>query len=306
MELSHIRIPVERRANGLFAGDVAVTFWTDRGAGHLTPPLSNATLNGIGLPWGYHLRLRKCEFCGGLFIAHYSAGICGGACAKASRQAWRDAHRPPPSLPRAPSKTAQRRAALAAATCQVCATPLEPKRLTARFCSGRCRQKHYRGVVERCRAPALTMFSDAKARKDRFAICDAVGKPLWFGKFFDNDKDYNGEQSSGEMAAAKKAVWLTSKIKEAVGADTIRLTLKVDAEWLTYANGVALGDEGAGGKARALGFAARRLGVDLWVEHIRGVDNPADAYTVGTGFKSWKKNDLKALVVGPDGPASRG
>jgi len=297
--LKGIRIPVERRANGLFAGDVSIMFWADRtGVHHQTPPLSSGTLNRLGHPHGYHLRLRQCTVCSSLFIAHYSAGICSAACAQGSREAWRAAHRPAPRPPRPPSKAAQRRATLAAATCQVCGVALEPRRLTARFCSGRCRQKHYRQIVQRCRAPELTMFSDAKARTDRFAICDAAGAPLWFGKFFDRDKDYAGEQSSGELAAATKAVWLASKIKEHVGADTIGLTLKVDAEWLTYANGVALGEESEG-KARALGAAARRLGVLLTVEWVSGSKNPADKYTISRGFKSWKDNDLKALVVEP-------
>jgi hypothetical protein len=138
------------------------------------------------------------------------------------------------------------------------------------------------------------MFSDAKARTNRFAICDAAGQPLWVGKFFENDRDYNGEQSSAEIAAAKKAVWLASKIKETVGATTIRLTLKVDAEWLAYANNVARNVDGGG---RAL--AAERLGVELDVEWVRGVENPADRFTVGRAFKSWKDNDLKALIVEP-------
>lgn len=125
-------------------------------------------------------------------------------------------------------------------------------------------------------AASLTLFSDAKART---------------GRFFENDRDYDGEQSSGEMAAAKKAVWLASKVKEALGVEAIALTLKVDAEWLTWANG-----DRQGGRARKLGEAARRLNVALTVEHIPGSENPADQYTVCSGLKKWSDNDLKALV----------
>lgn len=145
----------------------------------------------------------------------------------------------------------------------------------------------------------LTLITDAKASKNRYAVCDGAGKPLWHGRFFDGDHDYNGEQSSGEMAAAKKAVWLASKIRERCGADSMELTLLVDAKWLTWANSVgAEGDNGkTGGKARALGETAKRLGVKLHVEHIPGESNPADAYTICTGYKRWQDNDFDALVA---------
>lgn len=148
---------------------------------------------------------------------------------------------------------------------------------------------------------SLTLYTDAKARTDRFAICDRKGEPVWFGKFFDNDRDYDGEQSSGEMAAAKKAVWLASKVKETIGASAISLTLKVDAEWLCWANEVATGGK-AGGKARPLGEMAQRYGIVLTVEHVPGVDNPADRYTVTTGFQKWQDTDLRGLIdASPEG-----
>jgi len=144
---------------------------------------------------------------------------------------------------------------------------------------------------------SLTLFSDAKAKNDRFGICDKSGNPVWYGKFFDNDRDYNGEQSSGEMAAAKKAVWLASKVKEAIGAPALALTLKVDAEWLCWANAVRMGAKSdVGGKARPLGEMAQKLGVVLTVEHIPGTENPADKYTVCTGFLKYSETDIKTLV----------
>ena len=141
----------------------------------------------------------------------------------------------------------------------------------------------------------ITLFSDAKASKDRFAICRHDGLPVWYGRFFDSDRDYNGEQSSGEMAAAKKAVWLASKVKEHFGLTEVNLTLKVDAQWLRYANWVAAEVKG-GGKARTLGLAAIRLGVRLTVEWIPGKKNPADEYTVCKGYLSWKDIDLESLI----------
>lgn len=141
----------------------------------------------------------------------------------------------------------------------------------------------------------VTLYSDAKAKFDRFGITDANGNPVWFGKFFDDDRDYNGEQSSGEMAAAKKAVWLASKVKDAIGAQAIRLELFVDAEWLCYANNVEAG-EASGGKARALAYAAQRLGVVLNVNWIQGTENPADKFTTCAGFKKWQDTDLASLA----------
>jgi hypothetical protein len=115
---------------------------------------------------------------------------------------------------------------------------------------------------------SLTLYCDAKANNDRFAICDKRGNPVWHGRFFFAiDHDYNGEQSAGEIAAAKKAVWLAAKVKETLGLSAIKLALKVDAEWLCYANTVRQGKEG-GGRARALGDLAIRSGVVLTVEHI--------------------------------------
>jgi hypothetical protein len=138
---------------------------------------------------------------------------------------------------------------------------------------------------------ALTLFSDAKAKNDRFGITDKDGNPVWYGKFFDSDLDYNGEQSSGEMAAAKKAVWLASQVAKAVGG-TVKLKLMVDAEWLTWANST----DGRGGKAKRLKETADKLCVILSVEHIPGKTNPADYYTVCTGFQSYKEVDLASLV----------
>jgi len=146
---------------------------------------------------------------------------------------------------------------------------------------------------------SLTLYSDANASHSRFAICDRDGKPLWYGRFFDNDREFDGEQSSGEMAAAKKAVWLAGKIKEAIGADSLRLTLMVDAEWLCWANEALKPDWNGktGGKAKFLAFAAKKAGVDLDVQHVRGVDNPADPWTTAAGFKKWSDNDLAALAA---------
>jgi hypothetical protein len=135
----------------------------------------------------------------------------------------------------------------------------------------------------------VTLYVDAKASHDRFAITDEDGNVLWYGKFFDNDSDYNGEQSSGELAAAKKAVWLASKIKEATGSDAIKLNLYVDAQWLTY-------QDHPGQKGFVLTQLARKYNIDLNIEWIPGANNPADSWTTRSGYKKWSDNNLRSLV----------
>ena len=131
----------------------------------------------------------------------------------------------------------------------------------------------------------LLLYSDAKASMDRFGICGPDREPVWYGKFFDNDKDYFVEQSSGELAAAKKAVWLASRVAERLGG-VIELELRVDAEWLCWANNL---EDNRGGRARLLAQAAQLHGVALDVIHILGRDNPADRWTVAKGYLPWQE-----------------
>ena len=140
----------------------------------------------------------------------------------------------------------------------------------------------------------LTLIVDAKARTKRFAICSEDGTPLSHGFLFGGE--FNGEQSSSEMAAAKRAVWVASKVREIVDVPVIHLLLKVDAMWLTWTNEVAKGGK-RGGKARSLAEYATKLGVKLNVVHIPGVSNPADKYTIASDAKRWQDNDWGALVL---------
>ena len=128
----------------------------------------------------------------------------------------------------------------------------------------------------------LLLYCGAKASMDRCGICGPDRKPVWYGRFF-YDKDYNGEQASGELAAAKKAVWLASKVAERLGG-VIELELRVDAKWLCWANNL---EDNRGGKARLLAQAAQLYGVALDVTHILGRDNPANKWTTANGYLSW-------------------
>lgn len=136
-----------------------------------------------------------------------------------------------------------------------------------------------------------TLFVDAKARCQRFGICDADGDVVWHGIFFEDDQSFSygdrNEQSACECAAARKAIWLASKIKEAVGAPALRLNLKVDAQWLCT----------GGGKATILQSDARRFNIDLNLEWIPGTENPADEWTTAGGFKKWNEEPLAELAL---------
>jgi hypothetical protein len=136
----------------------------------------------------------------------------------------------------------------------------------------------------------VELFVDAKASYQRFGITDANGEVLWHGIFFDDDRSFSygdpNEQSACECAAARKAIWLASKVKEAVGASALRLTLNVDAQWLCTLSG----------KASVLASDARRFNIELNMNWVSGVSNPADTWTTASGFKKWSENDLVALA----------
>lgn len=132
----------------------------------------------------------------------------------------------------------------------------------------------------------VIMFTDAKAATQKFAVCDENGEVLWYGKFFNGEGD---EQSDAELDAAKKAVWLAGKIKEEMKFPALRLILNVDASWLCY-------QDHAGQKGFALTILARKNNIQLFMNHIPGAINPADKFTVLTGYKKWQDNDLKSLV----------
>ncbi|MCG3206304.1 MAG: hypothetical protein KCHDKBKB_03038 [Elusimicrobia bacterium] len=134
----------------------------------------------------------------------------------------------------------------------------------------------------------ITLYSDAKASCDRFAICDEDGEVVWYGRFFDDDRDgYNGEQSSGELSAALKALWFARQAANAAGQQAVKLTLIVDAQWLCSLSG----------KPAILAQAAKRMNLDLTMEWIRGTSNPADKWTTATGFKKWNDGDLASLIT---------
>ena len=119
----------------------------------------------------------------------------------------------------------------------------------------------------------LTLYSDAKAKTQRFAITNELGHGLWYGREF-----YETEQSACERAAAENAIYLAGLARKAKGLEkgALELVLKVDAHWLTYWRG--------NNKATVLGRKAFKAGVQLVVEWLPGSENPADKLTVKGGY----------------------
>jgi hypothetical protein len=88
----------------------------------------------------------------------------------------------PEHTPRPPSKAAQRRTALAATQCSICRSPFTPQRLSARFCSDACRQKHdrrRRAAIRRARqffepADAEAYFGKAALDGVKFDVAERL------------------------------------------------------------------------------------------------------------------------------------
>lgn len=137
----------------------------------------------------------------------------------------------------------------------------------------------------------VELYVDAKARCQRFAITDAAGQPVWYGIFFEDDQSFSygdrNEQSACECAAARKAIWLASKIKEAAGQKAINLVLNVDASWLVT----------LAGKATILATDARRFNIDLHMNWVPGTTNPADKFTIASGYRKWDSERLEKYAV---------
>lgn len=139
----------------------------------------------------------------------------------------------------------------------------------------------------------LILYSDARAKKNRFSVADVAGNPLWHGSFTDGDnKNGAREQNISELCAAGKAVFLANKIKEAAKLDTLHLKLNMNAKWLIYISKPTQ-------KGHYLTYLAQRYGITIEVHWIPGVKNPADKWTIAKTFKNWQDNDLKSLIINP-------
>lgn len=137
----------------------------------------------------------------------------------------------------------------------------------------------------------LTLITDASwsgKKGGRFAVCNASGSPIWYGRLFEDP----GSAAHAELEAAKKAVWLAGKIREQVpGCDVLRLTLKTDAQALTYQDN----RKQYGYVLTTMAEASRLI---LLVDHIDGATNPADRWSRDPGYAKYQDYDgLEALAV---------
>jgi len=143
---------------------------------------------------------------------------------------------------------------------------------------------------------AVTLFCDACVRINRFAICDKLKNPVWYGYFAWRDEQHNFEQARAELGVAKKAIWLASQCFDLIEGETkkIQVNLMVDPMWLRWSR--ISPELDPQGKMSELEFFARKYDVDLKFDHVQQVDNPASSYILASKYQSWRDYDIKNLI----------
>ena len=125
--------------------------------------------------------------------------------------------------------------------------------------------------------PRLVLNTAGDAEVGTYAVC-AGESVLWYGDFFEDDKDYEeGDQTSADVSAMKKAVWLATKIKEAAEAETLMLELHVVNHEVPVPTSACV-----------------KAGLGLDFQIIDGV--PANEWCRENGYKSWRQVSLPELV----------
>lgn len=131
---------------------------------------------------------------------------------------------------------------------------------------------------------SVLLFSGAVEGEDgsgAFAVVNDEDEPIWYGKFFDDDRIRTaGDLISAEQSAANKAVWLASKALEAAGHDCGRVIITTTCHELDEHK---LKEDGA----------RFSMAVDVLVDPD---DERAVDVASAPGFKKWQDNDLSELV----------
>lgn len=113
-----------------------------------------------------------------------------------------------------------------------------------------------------------------------FAVVDFDDVPVWYGRFFDNDRiRVKGDLVSAEQSAADKAVWIAHKALESAGQETGQVIITTTCPDLDI-------------PALRISGARFNLGVDVIVDGDQRAVDMAEA----PGYKKWQDNDLAALV----------
>ena len=131
--------------------------------------------------------------------------------------------------------------------------------------------------------PTVCLWSGAVEERTAaaFAVVDFDDVPVWYGKFFDDDRvRVAGDLISAEQSAADKAVWLAHKALEAAGRKQGRVLITTTCPDLDIA-------------ALRVTGARFNLGVEV---HVDDTDLRAVEMAEAPGYKRWQDNDLADLV----------
>ncbi|MFF2088598.1 hypothetical protein ACFVVM_32845 [Nocardia sp. NPDC058176] len=133
--------------------------------------------------------------------------------------------------------------------------------------------------------PLITLWSAGDAEVDSYAICAENGDVAWYNTFYDDDKV--DDQTSADIAAAQKAIWLAGKVREEVGADAARLALTVSNHEVQAAD-------------PKLATAAVKAHLVVEIEISDDV-NPALEWCQTPGFQRWQEFRLTDAITDETG-----
>lgn len=138
-------------------------------------------------------------------------------------------------------------------------------------------------------APTIHLCVAGDAEVNSYAVCAADNdSESWYGEYHSKDRVYvEGDELSAEKSAAEKAVFLAGKVREAIGADVVRLTILTTHPDLDAADVAA---------------TANRARVVVTVEHTE--QNPAVALTRAPGYRTWREIRLDRLVTSSAAPTA--
>lgn len=115
-----------------------------------------------------------------------------------------------------------------------------------------------------------------------YAICTADGDTVWRGDFYDDDRHFDGTETSAHVSAAHKAVWLAGKARAEKDLEALRLIVTVSDHHVSAAELAAEG-------------ARYRVVVELVVcDTATAADESVDE----PGFVSWRGTNLAGLING--------
>ncbi|WP_072713699.1 hypothetical protein [Rhodococcus rhodnii] len=126
----------------------------------------------------------------------------------------------------------------------------------------------------------LSCAGDDEARS--YAVCGPDGAPAWYGEFFADDKTWTeGDQSSADLSAAKKALFLAGKTREELKLGAINVELHVVNHDVTI---------------DSLAFDAIRARAIVTV-HIDDDGNDALEWCRENGYRNWREQNLSELLA---------